>query len=214
MRTSRDLFLSQEKIIGEDVMFVIGITGGVGAGKSSVLSILEEEFDCLIIRADDVANELKLKGHLCYDKIVALLGEEILGADGEIDRNVMSMIVFEDEEKMRQVEQILHPAVKRYIVDVIDEKRREGKLQYLFIEAALLIENGYKQICDEMWYIYASVGTRTKRLMASRGYSLQRIESIMDKQLSEAEFRKNCECVIDNDGDLEATRESIKKVLS
>lgn len=194
-------------------MYVIGITGGVGAGKSAVLSILKEYVECEIIRADDVANQLKLKGQPCFDKIVDLLGEQILGADGEIDRNLMSMIVFEDDSKMKQVEQILHPAVKRYITAKIDEKRREGKIKYLFIEAALLIEDGYRQICDEFWYIHASVPTRTKRLMKNRGYSLQKIESIMDKQLSEAEFRKNCECVIDNDGDLEKTKEDILNTL-
>lgn len=195
-------------------MYVIGITGGVGAGKSEVLSILRNEVDCFIVRADDVANELKLKGHQGYDKIVELLGQEILGADGEIDRNLMSMIVFEDESKMKQVEQILHPQVKRHIVSLIDEKRRENKVKYFFIEAALLIEDGYRQICDEFWYIHASVATRTKRLMQNRGYSIQRIESIMDKQLSEAEFRKNCECVIDNDGDLEKTKQDILNTLS
>ncbi|MDO4188641.1 MAG: dephospho-CoA kinase [Lachnospiraceae bacterium] len=194
-------------------MYVIGITGGVGAGKSQVLSILKETVDCEIIRADDVANELKLKGNPCYDKIVDLLGEGVLGADGEIDRSLMSMIVFEDEAKMKQVEMILHPQVKRYISEKIDEKRREGKIKYLFIEAALLIEDGYKQICDEFWYIHASVATRTKRLMESRGYTLQKIEQIMDKQLSEAEFRKNCECVIDNDGDLETTKQEIFNTL-
>ena len=194
-------------------MYVIGITGGVGAGKSAVLSILKEEVECEIIRADDIANELKLKGHQCYDKIIEVLGDHILDPDGEIDRNLMSMIVFEDDYKMKQVEQILHPAVKRYILDMIEEKRREDKIKYLFIEAALLIENGYKPICDEIWYIYASVPTRTRRLMTNRGYSIQKIESIMDKQLSDAEFRKNCECIIYNDGDLEKTKEDIKNTL-
>lgn len=194
-------------------MYVIGITGGVGAGKSAVLSILKEEVECEIIRADDVANELKLKGNPGYEKIVDLLGDGILGADGEIDRNLMSLIVFEDDSKMKQVEQILHPAVKRYITEKIEEKRREGKIKYLFIEAALLIEDGYKQICDEIWYIYASPATRTKRLMQNRGYTVQKIESIMDKQLTDSEFRKNCECVIDNDGDLEKTKEDIRNTL-
>lgn len=194
-------------------MYVIGITGGVGAGKSAVLSILKEEVECEIIRADDVANELKLKGNPGYDKIVDLLGDGILGADGEIDRNLMSLIVFEDDSKMKQVEQILHPAVKRYITEKIEEKRREGKIKYLFIEAALLIEDGYKQICDEIWYIYASPATRTKRLMQNRGYTVQKIESIMDKQLTDSVFRKNCECVIDNDGDLEKTKEDIRNTL-
>ena len=115
---------------------------------------------------------------------------------------------------MKQVEQILHPQVKRYITETIEQKKREGKIKYLFIEAALLIEDGYRQICDEFWYIYASVATRTKRLMANRGYTLQKIESIMDKQLSEEEFLKNCECVINNDGDLSKTKEEILKALN
>lgn len=195
-------------------MYVIGITGGVGAGKSAVLSILSECVECEIIRADDVANRLKLKGQPCFQKIVDLLGEQILGSDGEIDRSLMSMIVFEDDAKMKQVEQILHPQVKRYITETIEQKKREGKIKYLFIEAALLIEEGYRKICDEFWYIYASVATRTKRLMANRGYTLQKIESIMDKQLSEEEFLKNCECVINNDGDLSKTKEEILKALN
>ena len=195
-------------------MYVIGITGGVGAGKSSVLEILKEECVCEIIKADDVANEIKKKGHSCYDKIVNLLGDSILDADGEINKQLMAMMIFESEDKLKQVEAILHPAVKVYILDKIEYYKREGKIDYLFIEAALLIEDGYKLICDELWYIYASVATRTKRLMENRHYSMSKIESIMDSQLKEAEFRKNCECVIDNDGDLNKTKEDIKRILN
>ena len=194
-------------------MYVIGITGGVGAGKSQVLSILKEESNCEIVKADDVANQLKLKGQPSYDKIVDLLGEDVLGSDGEIDKQIMAMKIFDDNNLLKQIEMILHPAVKHYILNLIDEKKREGKIDYLFIEAALLIEDGYKQICDEIWYVYASAHTRTLRLMESRGYTLQKTESIMDKQLSDENFRKNCECVIDNDGDIENTRESIKNIL-
>lgn len=194
-------------------MYVIGITGGVGAGKSQVLSILKEESNCEIVKADDVANQLKLKGQPSYDKIVDLLGEDVLGSDGEIDKQIMAMKIFDDNNLLKQIEMILHPAVKHYILNLIDEKKREGKIDYLFIEAALLIEDGYKQICDEIWYVYASAHTRTLRLMESRGYTLQKVESIMDKQLSDENFRKNCECVIDNDGDIENTRESIKNIL-
>jgi len=194
-------------------MYVIGITGGVGSGKSEVLRILKEESNCVVLKADDIANELKLKGQPCYEKIVDLLGESILDPDGEINRQLMGIAIFSDASMLKQVEQIIHPAVKRYILDRIDECKREGKIDYLFIEAALLIEDGYKQICDEIWYIYASVASRTNRLIKNRNYSLTKIESIMDSQLSEAEFRKNCECVINNDGDLEKTREDIKNIL-
>lgn len=194
-------------------MYVIGITGGVGSGKSKVLEILEEETDCYILRADDVGNEVKKKGQPCYDKIVDLLGETILDPDGEINRRMMAIMIFSDPVKKKQAEAIIHPAVKRYILDKIDELKREGTYKYMFIEAALLIEDGYKQICDELWYVYASIPTRTRRLVDNRGYSLARIESIMDSQLSDREFRKNCEYVIDNDGDLEETREDIRNIL-
>lgn len=195
-------------------MYVIGITGGVGCGKSAVLDLLKEESKCVIYRADDIANELKLKGHPCYEKIVDILGEEVLDPDGEINKRMMAIVIFSDPEKKRLVEAVLHPAVKTYINDKIAECRREGSYDYFFFEAALLIEAGYKQICDEIWYVYASIPTRSKRLMASRNYDLHKIESIMDSQLSDREFRKNCEYVIDNEGDLEQTRENIRSVLS
>lgn len=194
-------------------MYVIGITGGVGAGKSEVLKILQEETNCYILKADEIANELKLKGNPCYDKIVDVLSESILDPVGEINRQLMAIAIFSDDEKRRKVDQIIHPAVKRYILEKIESCKREAKVDYLFIEAALLIEDGYKQICDEMWYVYASVTTRTNRLIKYRNYSITKIEAIMDSQLSEAEFRKNCECVINNDGDLERTREDIKNII-
>ena len=115
-------------------MYVIGITGGVGAGKSAVLSILSECVECEIIRADDVANRLKLKGQPCFDKIVDLLGEQILGSDGEIDRNLMSMIVFEDDAKMKRVEQILHPQVKRYITENLNRLTIRNETEFVIKE--------------------------------------------------------------------------------
>lgn len=195
-------------------MYVIGITGGVGAGKSAVLDIIKEECNCFILRADDIANELKMKGQPCYNKIVDLLGDVILDPDGEINRRMMAIQIFNDMEKKRLTEAIIHPAVKNYIIDKIEELKREANYKYLFIEAALLIEAGYKNICDELWYIYASIPTRTKRLTENRHYELNKIELIMDSQLSDREFRKNCEYVIDNDGDLEKTREEIRSILN
>lgn len=194
-------------------MYVIGITGGVGAGKSTVLEILKEECNCVIYKADDISNELKLKGQPCYEKVVDILGEEVLDADGEINRRMMAITIFADELKKKAVEKVIHPAVKRYVLDKIDECRREGVVDYFFIEAALLIEDGYQNICDEIWYVYASVANRTKRLMSSRNYSIHGVEKIMDSQMSDAEFRKKCECIIDNDGDETVTRDSIRRIL-
>ena len=194
-------------------MKVIGITGGVGAGKSAILAYLREHANCRIIIADKVAHDLERQGGVCYGQIVALLGEEIVAEDGEIDKSKMAGRIFTDRELLVRINEIVHPAVKEYIVNEIAKEKNAGRLDYLFIEAALLIEDGYSKIVDEMWYIYADVKTRRDRLKASRGYSDEKVDSIMREQLPEEEFHKNCSTVIDNSKTLESTYGQIDKKL-
>lgn len=190
-------------------MKVIGITGGVGSGKSAVLEAIREACKCEIIIADEVAHELEKKGHRCYDKLKKLLGDEILDTQGEIDKKKMAAMIFAKDSLLEEVNAIIHPEVKCYIKEKIEKAAREKKIDFLFIEAALLIEDGYKEICDELWYIWVKEEIRIQRLVVSRGYSLEKIRQIMDNQLSEEQFRTNCDKVIDNNGDLEATRKQI-----
>lgn len=194
-------------------MKVIGITGGVGAGKTEILTYLGKRADCRVIVADKVAHDLKKRGGVCYDRIVALLGNEIVAEDGEIDNVRMAAEIFTDKRLMGQVNGIIHPAVKEYILDEIDKERKEGKLHYLFIEAALLIEDGYTAIVDEMWYIHTDEKIRRDRLKASRGYSDKKIDDIMCQQLSEEDFYRNCCVVIDNSKSLAGTYRQIDKKL-
>lgn len=192
-------------------MKVIGITGGVGCGKSAVLSRLEETLNCVVLRADEAAMELELKGHDCYDSLVDLLGTEVLNEDGQINRNKMAAMVFDNDELLEEVNNIVHPAVKKYILEQIDKTKKKGNVDFFFLEAALLIECGYNSIVDEMWYIFARKDIRIKRLKESRNYSVQKIESIMDSQLSEEEFRKNSDFVVDNSNSLEDSINQICK---
>lgn len=179
-------------------MKVIGITGGVGAGKSEILNYLKEHTNCRIIMADKVAHELERRGNVCYDKIVALLGHEILAENSEIDKGKMAGRIFADEALLKQVNEIVHPAVKTYITAAIDEERKACRYAYLFIEAALLIEDGYDSIVDEMWYIHTDDDVRRDRLRTSRGYTDEKIDNIMRGQLSKEEFYGHCSVVIDN----------------
>lgn len=192
-------------------MKVIGITGGVGCGKSAVLSRLEETLNCVVLRADEAAMELELKGHDCYDSLVDLLGTEVLNEDGQINRNKMAAMVFDNDELLEEVNNIVHPAVKKYILEQIDKTKKKGNVDFFFLEAALLIECGYNSIVDEMWYIFARKDIRIKRLKESRNYSDQKIKSIMDSQLSEEEFRKNSDFVVDNSNSLEDSINQICK---
>lgn len=194
-------------------MKFIGITGGVGAGKSEILKYIKRHYKCEIYLADEAAHEVKRAGTECFDRLVTLLGSDIVGEDGEINKAVMADKIFGDEELLRQVNEIVHPAVKDYLMAKYEAALENPDIELFFVEAALLIEAGYKELVDEMWYIYADRKVRRKRLMYSRGYSEEKIQNIMDNQLTEEEFREACDFVIDNSGLLADSYRQIDKKL-
>lgn len=194
-------------------MQVIGITGGIGAGKSQVLQYIKQHYDCRIVLADDVGNEVKLPGKNCYKQLVELLGNDILDVNGFIVKEKMAAKIFSDVSLLSKVNAVIHPAVQEYILTEIKKERLKQQYDFFFIEAALLIECGYSAIVDEMWYIYADEEVRRNRLLENRHYSNEKIDSIMQKQLREEDFRKNCSVVIDNSHDLKDTEKQIDRIL-
>lgn len=191
----------------------IGITGGIGAGKSEILNYIGKHYKCEIYLADSIAHEVKEPGTECYRELLALLGEDIAGPDGRIDRGKMAERIFSDGELLERANGIIHPAVKRYLLEHLEEARQKGVTELFFVEAALLIECGYGALADEMWYVYADEETRRKRLRQSRGYSEERIDGIISSQLSEEQFRENCDFVIDNSGTLAESFAQIDRKL-
>lgn len=189
---------------------VIGITGGVGCGKSTVLNILEKQFGCHIIEADKVGHKVMEPGQEAFKKILAEFGPDILDETGAIHRKILGDIVFHDNAKLMRLNQIVHPAVKQYIKNYIAEVQSFDRNAVIVVEAALLIEDRYGEICDTLWYVYADKNVRFQRLKSSRGYTEEKTLSIMSHQLSEEDFTKNCDVKIDNSFDLENTLEQIK----
>ncbi len=194
-------------------MRVIGITGGVGSGKSALLHYIAQNYNCKIILADEVAHRVKEPGQPCYEKLVELMSSDILNADGTIHKGRMADKIFESEELLEKVNKIIHPAVKEAILREIADARNEKILDFLFLEAALLIEDGYLNIVDEMWYIYAREEVRRMRLKTSRNYSDEKIDAIMKSQLTEEEFRKHCAFIIDNSKSLKEACQQIDMKL-
>ena len=170
-------------------MKTIGITGGVGAGKSTVLGFLETDFQAVVCEADKVAHKLQEPGEVCYEEIIEKFGCGILDGDGKIDRKKLGNIVFADEKKLQRLNRIVHPRVKEYI-----RKKKE-------------------EICDELWYIHTPDEVRRKRLKESRGYTDERIDGIMKNQKSEKQFRNACSVVIENGEDFKETCIQIKEAL-
>lgn len=191
-------------------MKVIGVTGGVGAGKSEILTYIADNWNAAVVETDEVGYLVMRPGKSCFAPIVELFGPGILQEDGTLDRAKIADLVFGDKELLEKLNAIVHPAVKRYIQKAID-RERELDTDIFIVESALLVEDKYNAICDELWYIYADEETRTERLMKNRGYSKEKIQSIFANQLSEDEFSEQCDFEIDNSGDFEDTKEQIKR---
>ncbi len=192
---------------------VIGITGGIGAGKTTVLALMEQEFGASVLIADDIARQLMEPGHSCYEHIVDEFGEGILFPDGSLDRAMLSEVVFADPAKLKRLNGIIHPMVKEYIRGEISCLSLEDPLRIIVVEAALLIEDHYDEICDEIWYVYADESVRRERLKRERRYSDEKISAIMNNQLSDEAFRAKCQRVIENGKSKEETLKQLKKAM-
>ena len=195
-------------------MKFIGITGGIGAGKSTVLSLLKENYNCKVVLADEVAAQLMKAGNKCFDQVVSLpWPTSIVGKDGEIDRPLMAKYMFADKKLLEEVNAIVHPAVEQEVLNEVEIEKEKHNIEYFFFEAALLIECGYGKLVDEMWYIYADEEVRAARLAESRGYSKERIAKTMASQRSDASFRQHADQVIDNSGDKGDTLKQLRHLL-
>ncbi|MBO4863044.1 MAG: dephospho-CoA kinase [Eubacterium sp.] len=181
-------------------MKIIGITGGIGSGKSYVLNLIKEKAGTFVIEADKLAHELMQPGQVVYENVLATFGNEIITDDKSIDRAYLRTIVMNDEEKLAKLNSIVHPAVKEYIKKDIEEKRASGDVKFYVIEAALLIQDNYREICDEIWYVMADLEVRIERLVKDRGYSREAAEEIISNQPDEEYYANNSDIMIENNG--------------
>lgn len=201
---------------------VIGVTGGVGAGKSTVLEILEKEYGAFLIVADEVAKELMEPGEASYEAVRKAFGDGILEAEGEteapealrpIDRKKLAALVFEDDEKLLLLNSLTHPLVRIRIEALIRTQYEKDADALIVLEAALLIETGYRDILDTLWVVDADPEVRIQRLMKDRGYSREKCLSVMDNQLSREEFANEADEVIDNSGSFEDAERQIAEIF-
>lgn len=218
-------------------MYVFGITGGVGAGKSTVLRLLCENFNAVAVQADEVGRMLMEPGQTAYNRIVEVFGDGVLENEVSkhgtltakrpdnpissenrdnppLNREKLASLIFADNNKRIVLNGIVHPLVKKFITEEIGRVTCGGRYDFMFVEAALLIEDHYDVICDELWYIYANEAVRRQRLAQSRGYSEEKINNIFKSQLRDDEFRKHCSIVIDNSGGEEDTLRQLKEIIA
>lgn len=191
-------------------MKVIGITGGIGSGKSRILYFLKEEYNAYIIEADKLAKSLMMPGNDAYNKIISTFPETVSEEGTMIDSKILAGIVYNDSDKLKLLNSIVHPAVKEYIISDIKEKKKDRNINLYFIEAALLIEDGYKDICDEMWYIRTDLEVRINRLAKYRGMNRESAETVIANQKPDEFYIKYSDFVINNSGDFNDTAMQIR----
>lgn len=186
---------------------VIGLTGGVGCGKSTVMDYLKKGYHAYIIESDKVAKEIMNPGNKVYDEIVKAF-PEVMDA-GEIDRNKLAQIVFADKDNLLRLNAITHPGTINEILCRI----KQAENDIIVVESAILLGSGLENYCDELWFVYCDLETRIERLMLGRGYSREKCISIINSQPSDEEYNRFADEYIDNSHSENDTKEQIDMIL-
>jgi len=191
-------------------MKVIGLTGGIGSGKSTVARYLAE-LGAVVLDADKVGHAVFQPDTEAWRDVVATFGQQILTSGGEIDRKKLGEIVFNDPEEMSRLNRIMHPRMYDMVVKQIAEYRRQG-VDVVVIEAAILIEAGWTTLVDEVWVAVASEAAVLKRLKEQRQMEAAQTLARIRSQLSSEERVKHADAVINNDGDLDEMKAKVREL--
>lgn len=195
-------------------MKVIGIVGGMGAGKSTVIAIMNEIQPISYISADLIGHEILLKGGAAYQPIIEAFGDEILDASGEIIRQKLGQVVFGNTEKIALLNVITHPIITAKIKDRIAYYQKTAPNQPIILEAALLLESGLVDLTDVVVAVYADKDVRLKRVIAREGLDEKHILKRFKAQKEWEELKAAADYVIDNGISLESTTAQIKQLLT
>lgn len=182
-------------------MKVIGITGGIGSGKSVVSWLLEEHFNAYIINTDKVAHMLMEKGQISYELIVDYFGTDILDNEGAIIRGELAKKVYGKPDELKKLNSFSHPYVMEYVKEQIQKQSKYYSI--IGVESALPVEARFNELCDISWYVHTPMAIRRQRLKDSRNYSDEKLEAIFSSQLTDDEYRKLTQDIIENDGTIE-----------
>jgi len=188
---------------------VVGLTGPIGAGKSTVAAMLRE-LGAKVLDADALAKDEQSRGTVGYSAIVQTFGTKVLGEDKEIDRKKLAAEVFADPLKLAQLERILHP---RVVARILQARKMLKDSDVMVVEAIKLLESGLRSVCDEIWIVVAPREDMLKRL-EMRGMPRAEAELRLRNQYSEEEFRSAADVVITNDADRDRTKDQVRDAWS
>lgn len=190
---------------------IIGLTGGIASGKSTVSSMLKAH-GAYIIDADKIAREIVEPGSPVLSRIVECFGKDMLNAEGKLNRKALGNIVFNNPDKLKLLNKITHPEIWRLIKEKIDFISKNADKSIVVVDAAVLLEAGMDVLVDEVWLVCVNEDKQIKRLMDRDHLTAGEAEARIRSQMPVDEKKKYSDRIIDNNGDLEYTKEQVEKL--
>ncbi len=192
-------------------MKTIGLTGGIGSGKSTVAEILEA-LGATVIHADLVGHDVYRPRTVGWRAVVAAFGDDILAADDSIDRKKLGAIVFKDPGARARLNAIVHPLIAAEVRRRINEQRARDRHAPIIVEAAVLIEADWLSLVDEVWLVVADRNAIVERLGKQRSLSPEEVGARVGSQLSDEERQRHAQVVIRNTGSLDDLRARVREL--
>lgn len=191
---------------------IIGLTGNIASGKTTIANILHETYHFPIIDADLIARKVVEPGEMALSQLVDIFGEEIVLDNGELNRAKLGKIVFQDDAKRQQLNNIVHPAIRKRMVEEKDKLLDEG-YKHIVMDIPLLFENKLTYLVDKTLVVYTKEETRLQRLMKRNGYTEEEARNRMNAQMDAEEKKKLADEWIDNSGSKSSSKEQLETIL-
>lgn len=188
---------------------LVGLTGGIGSGKTTVAAMLAA-WGATVIDADRVGHDVYRPGTEGFARVVEAFGQEVVGADGAVDRRVLGARVFADSGALARLNAIVHPLIRDELGRRVEQALRAEPARPVVVEAAIMLEAGWR-FFERIWVVVVRRETAVARVMASRGLSREEVVRRLDAQMSNEERRRLADLVIENDGDLAALRAQVEQ---
>lgn len=193
-------------------MKIIGVTGGIGSGKSTVSSALRD-LGAAVIDADVLARSVTASGGKAFDELVGYFGKEFINENGELDRVKLANIAFHDKVKLHALNCITHKYVSDKLHDTVELLKSSGKWDMIVIDAPIPVEKGFLDLANEVWVVIADSETRIKRIMDRSGYTYENAAGRIHSQLKDEEYLKLADEVLYNNGSMEELEQAVVKLF-
>lgn len=191
-------------------MLIIGLTGGICSGKSTIARLLRDSYNLPLIDADLLGHNAYAKGTDCYNKLRDTFGDQIINSDtGEVDRKMLGSIVFSSAEQMAKLNEIVWPEIRALIISALD-LHRQSQTELVVLEAAVMIEAGWQDLVDSLWVVAVSSEVATQRLIKRNNLSVDQAKSRVAAQMGVEERVRHADMVIWNEDEGETSLEALR----